>query len=120
MSNIFRINRLVAHPVNGPRYSSSEEETPSDALASDPHCPGIAGPNEAEMKVKLARLLKIAHTDGAEARNRALQKIIKDSGTFKCIDCGKTGRRDRLVAHAIYKHLDMKAWECPLWCVCFR
>ena len=120
MSNIFWINRLVVHPVNGPFNSSREAETPAGSPVGDPHCPGISGQNEAEIKAELARLLKIADAKGAEARNMSLEKITKNGNTFRCIECGKTGRRDRLLDHILYKHLDLKTWSCPLWCVCFR
>ena len=120
VSNIFRINRLAVHPVNGPHYSSLEDETPGGTVAGDPHCPGIAGENSLDFKTELERLLKIAEGDGAEARKQGLKSIRKEGSTTKCVYCGKTGRRDGLLAHVIYNHLALKTWACPLWCVCLR
>ena len=64
-------------------------------------------------------LLKMADDEGAEARKQGLSKITQSGNTSMCIECGKTARRDRLLAHVVYKHLDLKTWACPLWCVCF-
>jgi hypothetical protein len=123
-SNICCIRRLLTHPFIRPYNSSHHADADADAAASaatdDLPCPGLSGKNKAENRVHLKELLATAEADGAEARKPAQGKLTQDGDTSRCIECGKTGRRDRLVAHVVYKHLDQKTWVCPLWCVCFR
>jgi len=60
----------------------------------------------------------MAKADSAKDHKSGLGYITQKGDTYKCIECGKTGRRDRLVAHVMFKHLQLKTWACPLWCVC--
>ena len=118
VSNICWISHLVIYPFIRP-YDSGHEVDAVSAPTDDLPCPGLAGRNQAETKVELAELLKMADDEGAEARKQGLGKITQSGDTSKCIECGKTARRDRLLAHVVYKHLDLKTWACPLWYVCF-
>ena len=61
-----------------------------------------------------------AYEEGAEARKQGLGKITQSGDTSMYINCGKTARRERVLAHVLYKHMDMKTWSYPLWCVCFH
>ena len=110
VSNICWIRSLVIHSFIDAAVSAPTDDLP---------CPGLAGRNQAETKAELAELLKMADDEGAEARKQGLDKITQSGNTSKCIECGKTARRDRLLAHVVYKHLDLRTWACPLWCVCF-
>jgi hypothetical protein len=120
VSNICRISRLVIHPVSMPYNSSSEVEAPTSSLVNDLPCPGLGGQSEADVQEELANLLELADAHGAEARELGLDGVSREGSLYKCITCGKAGRRDRLLAHVVYKHLDIKAWGCPLWFVCFH
>jgi len=81
-------------------------------------CPGLSGKNKADIKSALNSLLATAEADGAEARKAGLSKITQNGGTSKCNECGKINRRDRLLDHVAFKHLGLRTWSCPLWCVC--
>ena len=120
VSNICWISQLVIHSVIRPYDSGHEVDAAVSAPTDDLPCPGLAGRNQAETKAELADLLKMADEEGAEARKGGLIKITQSGDASICIECGKTARRDRVLAHVLYKHMDLKTWACPLWCACFH
>jgi hypothetical protein len=115
-SNIFQISRLVTHPFIRPNNSSHQ----ADADADDLPCPGLAGKSNAANKRQLKKLLTTAEEDGEEARTPGHAFVKKNGRASKCTKCEKTGRRDRVLDHVLYRHLNVKSWSCPLWCVNFH
>jgi hypothetical protein len=116
VSNICRISRLVTHPFISP-HNSSHQADADGAPIDDLPCPGLSGKNNAEKRAHLNDLLATAKEDGKEAREAGLHKVTKVGDASKCTECQHTGRRDRVLDHVLYRHLDLKTWSCPLWCV---
>jgi len=92
-------------------------EGTASAPTGDAPCPGLVGRNKAEKTENLINLLKIAYEAGAETRKLGLGLMSTNGKTHTCDTCGKIDRRDRLLAHVVYKHLGFKTWICPLWYV---
>ena len=120
MSNICQISRVVIHFAIGPYNTSSEGEGIPNAPNGDASCPGLVGKNALEKKAKFVKLLERAEEEGATARKQGLDLMSKSGNVHKCKTCEKIDRRDRLLAHFLYKHLGLKTWRCVLWYVCFH
>jgi len=97
-----------------------EGEGAASAPTGDASCPGLVGRNETEKTANFIKLVKIADEGGAETRKLGLDLMSTDGKVHTCDTCGKIDRRDRLLAHIVYKHLGFKTWACPLWYVCFH
>jgi len=103
-------------PVPVPVPAPAPAPAPPGATQDLP-CPGISGQDDADIREELIKLLEIAEGTGSNAREQGLEKISKNvtgDRRYKCTECGKKGRRDRLLAHVLYKHLHLKTWGCPL------
>ena len=84
-------------------------------------CPGIPGDSNNDRKASLRRLLKTAEVDGAPAREAVRHMTTKKGNLHHCNICTTTNeRRDRLVAHVLLEHTDIKTWGCPQWYVYFH
>jgi hypothetical protein len=83
-------------------------------------CPRLSSQDEVERAVELARLLKTAEDNGADAREPDVSSLVRIGNNYQCQACGKLARRDRLLSHFQYKHRELKTWTCPLWYVRFH
>ena len=92
-----------------------EEDATSSAPTGDRACRGPSSLNEVERRKEIADLLAGAEATSSAARELGQGSLSKDGNGYKCKDCGKSGRRDRLISHIVYKHLSLKTWACPLW-----
>ena len=92
-----------------------EEDATSSAPTGDRACRGPSSLNEDDRKVEVAELLARAEATSLAASELGQGSLSKDGNRYKCKDCGKRGRRDRLMSHIVYKHLSLKTWVCPLW-----
>jgi hypothetical protein len=81
-------------------------------------CPGLAGQDQTTRQEELKGLLEIAHANGRQLRKRAEKMLMREGWASRCSECGKKTRHDRVVAHILLHHLEIRAWACPLWCVC--
>ena len=92
-----------------------EEDAGSSAPTDDRACRGPSSLNEVERRKEIADLLAGAEATSSAARELGQGSLSKEGNGYKCKDCGKKGRRDRLISHIVYKHLSLKTWACPLW-----
>lgn len=118
MSNFCHISQKLIHSAIRPYNTRREGETA--AASGDVPCPGLVGRNAVEKTEHFAELMETANKEGAEARKAGLGLISTNDNTYQCKVCHKQDRRDRLLAHVVYKHLGFKTWACPLWFVYFH